>query len=189
MSLLETPSAAELAAALADLEAVRRRVLNVVGHELRTPTSTIRGLAEELAATDDHDTRAELADALLRSARRLEHLLDDLLVAAGISTALPTGLAELVDLASLAREVWDEVGQGVADVTGDAPPAIVERAAAGRIVGAVLDNAFRYGDAPPSVTVGVSGDAVCLEVTSPGAPPTPRRFGWPWSPSTAGSRP
>ena len=40
-----------------DLDLLRRRVVNVVGHELRTPVTTVRGLAESLAAAEDEETR------------------------------------------------------------------------------------------------------------------------------------
>ncbi len=65
----------------ADREWLERRALNVIGHELRTPASTVRGLAEVLAAGVDPEERPELLGALVRNARRLEALVDDLLTA------------------------------------------------------------------------------------------------------------
>src|SRR5436190_16625171 len=74
---------------LAELEAIRRRVVNVVGHALRTPVTTIAGMASALATTTDAETRSALVEGLVRNARRVEGLLDDLLIASGVTTALP----------------------------------------------------------------------------------------------------
>jgi signal transduction histidine kinase len=62
----------------ADQEWLERRALNVIGHELRTPATTVRGLAELFAAGVQPDERPDLVDALVRNARRLESLVDDL---------------------------------------------------------------------------------------------------------------
>src|SRR4051812_13608387 len=88
-----TPAGADRAAdverALADVDAIRRRVVNVVGHVLRTPTTTIAGMAAALQSTDDETTRVELVRGIARNAGRLEELLDELLIASGVNTALP----------------------------------------------------------------------------------------------------
>ncbi|HYD08645.1 MAG TPA: histidine kinase dimerization/phospho-acceptor domain-containing protein, partial [Acidimicrobiales bacterium] len=69
------------------LDLLRRRVVNVVGHELRTPVTIVRGLAESLAVANDDVAREQLIAALVRSSARLEGLVDELLLAAGVSTA------------------------------------------------------------------------------------------------------
>ena len=68
----------DIEAALDALDLARRRFVNVVGHELRTPVTTLRGLSEELILATEEELR-DLAPAILRSARRVETLLDDLL--------------------------------------------------------------------------------------------------------------
>jgi two-component system, OmpR family, phosphate regulon sensor histidine kinase PhoR len=73
-----------------DVDLLRRRVLNVVGHELRTPVSTLAGLATELENCDDARVRDELVAAVARNARRLDRLVRDLLLAASIETVVPT---------------------------------------------------------------------------------------------------
>src|SRR3546814_17512837 len=73
--------------------------------------TTLRGLAEELVSTDDAGW-AELAPAVLRSARRIEGLLDDLLLATEITTVLPVGEPEEVDLVATAQAVWDGQAEG-----------------------------------------------------------------------------
>lgn len=149
----------------ADREWLERRALNVIGHELRTPASTVRGLAEVLAAGVDVQERPELLEALVRSARRLEGLVDDLLTATSVTTALPVGPTELVKLSDQIQAGWCEEGGLELSGTGTvlARPASVDR-----IVAAVLDNARVYGLRPVTVTVDQDGDRVRTVFESPG---------------------
>lgn len=158
----------------AAVDLLRRRVLNVVGHELRTPITTLRGLAELLGNAADDTAEADLHDAIRRTARRAEALLDDLLVAAGVSTALPVGVPVATDVGQTAAAVWDEIDgdvPGSLDVVGSgvvvAKPGVVRR-----VLAAVLENAARYGSAPIEVRVGADGDTVVVVVADrgPGVP-------------------
>ena len=148
-----------------DQEWVERRALNVIGHELRTPASTVRGIAEVLATEPDAQARAELVDALLRNTRRLEGLLDDLLIATSVTTALPVGPTERIALADEIRKTWAQ--NGGLEISG-AGTALAREASVSRIVAAVLDNARTYGDAPLTVTIAPSGDDVVVSFDSPG---------------------
>jgi signal transduction histidine kinase len=150
----------------ATIDLLRRRVLNVVGHELRTPVTTLRGLAESLGSTDDPKQEAALHDAIRRTARRTEALLDDLLLAAGVSTALPVAAPEPTSVLEAARAAWrqlesvteedDVTVQG--DVAALAAPGVVEK-----VLREVLDNAVRYGDEPTEVRCATdAGDAVIV---------------------------
>src|SRR3546814_11863874 len=114
--------------------------------------TTLRGLAEELVSTDDAGW-AELAPAVLRSARRIEGLLDDLLLATEITTVLPVGEPEEVDLVATAQAVWDGQAEASPDgAAGDlellgAYAAVVEMrpGAADTLLERSRDNARRYG--------------------------------------------
>jgi signal transduction histidine kinase len=88
----------DAARALEEVDAIRRRVVNVVGHALRTPVTTLCGMAETLAHIADAATRAALADGVVRNARVVERLLDQILIAADVSTALPVGDAVRIDV-------------------------------------------------------------------------------------------
>src|SRR5581483_2869997 len=96
----------DLDRALADVDAIRRRVINVVGHALRTPITTMAGMATALANTDDEQTRALLVDGLVRNGRRVEALLDDLLVAAGVNTASPLDPPEPTSIVEAVQSAW-----------------------------------------------------------------------------------
>lgn len=149
----------------ADQEWLERRALNVVGHELRTPASTVRGLAEVLASGADPDERPELIDALVRNARRLEALVDDLLTATSVTTAFPTGPTEKVTLDEAIGAGWSD--NGGLEVSG-VGTVLARPASVARIVAAVLDNARIYGSRPVTVTVERSGENVHTVFDSPG---------------------
>jgi signal transduction histidine kinase len=162
-----------LARGLVELEAIRRRVINVVGHALRTPVTTIAGMARALAATDDDATRRMLTDGLARNARRVEGLLDDLLMAAGVDTVLPAGDAGAISVRDTFDEAWSSLGAaGTLAVRGPHLTARVRSAAFERMTHAVLDNAVKYGHGPINVTSEAIPSGVRIEVESVGDLPT-----------------
>jgi two-component system phosphate regulon sensor histidine kinase PhoR len=158
-----------VAEALDALDLARRRFVNVVGHELRTPVTTLRGLAEELPHADADQLR-DLTPAIIRSARRVEALLDDLLLASDITTALPVGDPEPIDLVATAQAIWDAMGSDHELVHHGATEATVSlrAGAADTLLERVLDNANRYGEPPFEIDVRVDGGTVRLRVSSGG---------------------
>ena len=158
---------------MAEVELLRRRVLNVIPHALRTPVTTFRGLTEAMVSATDEEIRREIAPALRRLAAQVEHLLDDLLIASGYTTALPTGAPQGTPVARTLRTVWSEVGgAGSLDIQGDeslaavAPPGSLEK-----MLVHVLDNAAKYGEGPPKVELSEAGGRVTIAVTSTGSVP------------------
>lgn len=145
------------------VDLLRRRVLNVVGHELRTPVTTLAGLAEELATCDEDGRRRELTDALVRATERLDRLVHDLLLAAEVSTLVPVGEVETVAV----RALVDELAPAGSDVRGDG--AAAARPAALRLaLEALFDNATVHGQPPVGVTIDESDGRVVVEVSSGG---------------------
>lgn len=156
--------------ALAALDAARGRFVAVVGHELRTPVTTLRGLAEELPDADAEALR-QLIPAIVRSARRVETLLDDLLLATDITTVLPVGAPEPIDLVTAAQATWDalEVGEDL-ELSGDEEVLASLRPGAGdTMLERVLDNARRYGAPPFRLHATTVDDRAQLTVSSEGA--------------------
>ncbi len=149
----------------ADQEWLERRALNVIGHELRTPATTVRGLAELFAAGVLPEERPDLIEALVRNARRLESLVDDLLAATSVTTALPAGQPQPVKLNDQVEASWTEADGLELAGTG---VAMARTASVARIVGAVLDNARVYGQRPVKVTVEQDGNRVKARFDSPG---------------------
>ena len=167
----------ELDRRLAEVDALRRRVLNVIPHALRTPITTFRGLTEALVEATDTEIREEITPALRRLAAQAEHLLDDMLIAAGLTTALPTGADVATAVAPLVREVWRELpsaGDTTVDVEGDeALAALAPPGSLYKMLVHVLDNAAKYGDEgePATVSVTRDGDRAVIVVDSPGPDP------------------
>ncbi|HEY2811968.1 MAG TPA: HAMP domain-containing sensor histidine kinase [Acidimicrobiales bacterium] len=163
----------EAARAREEIDAIRRRVINVVGHAFRTPVTTLCGMAETLAHTDDAATRAALAEGVIRNARLVERLLDQLLLAADVSTVLPVGDATDVDVEAATRAAWDCLDTCNPMVV-DAPgiTARVRPAALEHILLLVLDNADKYGDGDVVVKATTSHPWSAIEIESTGAIPS-----------------
>jgi signal transduction histidine kinase len=158
--------------ALDELDAIRRRVVNVVGHALRTPLTTMVGMANALQTADDEATRTTLVEGLARNASRVERLLDDLLLAAGVSTAMPVGDPVAVPVRATVEAEWRELGEP-SQLTVNGPDLTV-RARVGaveRIMGALLDNAAKYGSGPVTVSATATESGVRIEIESTGELP------------------
>ena len=159
-----------------DLDLVRRRFLNVVGHALRTPMATLRGQVEVLAATDDSEARDAMVGPLLRSARRLERLLDDVLVAADVTTRLPTDeptTVRVADTVSAAFAAIDGLPDGAECTIRGATDAVVTASPATLrwLLTQLLDNAARYGEPPVVVDLATTGGGgLKITVSSTGDP-------------------
>ena len=148
-----------------DVDLLRRRVLNVVGHELRTPVSTLTGLASELESCGDEGRRGEITSAVVRSARRLDRLVDDLLLAAGITTVVPVDDREAVDLLDAARAAW----AGPAATFDDRATAWARPPAVRRALAEIVGNAVTYGTAPYTLRAWDESGTAVLEVGNAGA--------------------
>lgn len=166
----ETATGEEVEDALAALDAARRRFVAVVGHELRTPITTLRGLTEQLDGADPAASH-EITQALVRSARRVESLLDDLLLATDITTVLPVGEPEEIDLVAAAQATWDALDvQDDLELSGDPEVLVLLRpGASDTMLERVLDNARRYGTPPFTLHATTSDGRALVTVTSQGA--------------------
>lgn len=162
-----------LTRALDELDAIRRRVINVVGHALRTPVTTMVGMATALQATDDDATRARLVEGLVRNAARVERLLDDLLLAAGVSTAFPVRDATSRPVRDTLNAEWRSLdGPNQLTFSGPEVSVLVSAGVLERITNAVLDNALKYGGGQVDVTTAVTPSGVRIEIESVGDTPT-----------------
>lgn len=177
LALRSQRDAADAAAARRRAEATEMRgaLLSAVGHDLRTPLTSIKAAAGSLrderlrlSAAD----RAELAATVEESADRLTALVDNLLdssrLAAGAVAPLlaPVGYDEVVvrALGGLegAARVEVEVDEALPDVTADA--GLLER-----VVANLVDNALRHGrGAPVAVRASAHADRVELRVVDRG---------------------
>ena len=152
------------------VDLLRRRLINVVGHELKLPASTVRGLAESLLHATPEQIEEEIAPALVRSSARLERLIDDLLLASDVFTVLPVEPPAPRPVGPAVERAAAATGAEVA-MAGDGEVVVATRAdSLDRVLAAVLDNAVKYGQPPITVRVQSKGAGVVIEVASGGAP-------------------
>lgn len=159
-------------ARLRRLERLRTRFVATVAHDLRSPLTTVKGVAAMLRTHRD-DVPAEKVDALLdsveRQANRLNRLADDLLDAARVER-------ELLDLRRAPCDLRDLVATAVRDLTeedvrveleGDLG-LVADGARLERVIWNLLSNAEKHGRAPLEVRAWREDGAVVLTVRDHG---------------------
>jgi len=163
---------------------VRRDFVANAGHELRTPLTAIRGFAETLreGAINDPKTAQGFLDVIVRHARRLQALVDDL---ADLSRFEGEELTLELKPVS-AGALMDEVVRGLESQSkakglnvicsglGDAPQVMAEERALEQVLVNLVDNAIKYTPEGGEVRVEMTpeGGDVFIEVanTGPGIP-------------------
>lgn len=137
-------------------------ILSVAGHELRTPLTAIRGFSDTLARRGDAlppARRQEVAGAIARQARMLEHLIERMLTAARLeSGATSTVLSKPVRLEPVLAGVLEvhEALAPVHDFELDAAPdvwVLGDPGAITQVVGHLVENAVKYSPAGGSVAI------------------------------------
>jgi signal transduction histidine kinase len=186
----EQDTAQQLAAALereraaaAHLRAVdemKTTFLQAVSHDLRTPLTTVLGIALTLERRAGGLSAEEVADLLGRlsaSARKLDGLLGDLLDLDRLARGTLAPRRQLVDIGALTRRVVED-----ADVNDehalvvDAPtvPIAVDAPKVERIVENLVVNAAKHTAAGTTIWVGVQaqrdGVLLLVEDEGPGVP-------------------
>lgn len=146
---------------IARFDAERMRTLAAVGHDLRTPITSLRIRAELL---DDDELRVPM----VRTLDEMAIMADGLVAYAKGSRETET--SELIDLAPFLRRLCQERGA----VIQDAAAARVQGrpVALTRAIGNLVDNALRYGGSAV-VCLGRDGSeaVITVEDQGPGIPP------------------
>jgi signal transduction histidine kinase len=178
-----------------ELVRLRADFTSSVSHELRTPLAQIRLFGETLALgrVRGEGERRAAAEAVVREARRLERLVENVLHVARAERRLNRPRLEAVALAPLARDVARDfaplapdarVAAAVAAAPDGRPLAAhADPAALRQVLLNLLDNAARYGPAGQTVTVGAAaagagGVDVWVDDGGPGIPPAARGRVW-----------
>ena len=170
----------------APIELARQRQLEFTAdasHELRTPLAVIE--AQTSLALNQEREAAWYRNAFQRvgsESGRIRRLVDDLLWLARVDTPQGRPAAEPVEVGVIVRQAAERFG-GIAEDRGvslrvsvGAGPLVVQGSSEwlDRLLGVLLDNAFKY--APPrgavAVSVGADGNRVRLDVedSGPGIP-------------------
>lgn len=142
-------------------------------HELRTPLAAIIGFIETLDdenAGADPQVRARFLEVMMKEARRMQRLIDDLISLSRIEAEkynLPTTPVVLQDLIEeVAGELRDEEGEARADlvlaVDDDVPPVAGDRDQLSQVIHNLVGNALKYGRKGAPVTVGLRRDGTTL---------------------------
>jgi two-component system phosphate regulon sensor histidine kinase PhoR len=143
-------------------------------HELSTPLASIIGYVETLSesgAKVDTATTGKFLTTVLREARRLQHLVQDLMSLSRIEAEKHDRPRQLVDVAHLAMSVATDLGASHGDdrITVDLPsqPAMIEgdRGQLDQLLRNLIDNALKYGDPGTAVSVTIAAEAGHVTVT------------------------
>ncbi|KUR71795.1 histidine kinase [Novosphingobium fuchskuhlense] len=134
-------------------------------HELRTPLASIIGYIETLADPDakvDTATAARFHNTVLREARRLQSLVEDLMSLSRIEAEKHDLPRERIDLGLLAASIGSEVAATVGEdrvlVNVTDANVIGDRQQLDQVIRNLIDNALKYGDPAQPVRVAVECD-------------------------------
>jgi len=163
---------------LHELDAMKDEILTLVSHELRTPIASIQSSLELLAEIDTltPQAAARILPPLRRNATRLLDTLDQLLLAARLSTSHLQIPATVVDLAELAAHAATRAAAAAARrnvrivVRSVGPVAVLgDHALLGKAIAQMLANAIVHGPPDSEVSIETSADPLpTLAVTDAG---------------------
>ena len=164
----------------ADIDRAHTDFVANASHELSTPLASIIGYVETLAegeAKVDTATARKFHATVLREARRLQNLVQDLMSLSRIEAEKHDRPRELVDLGHLAVSIATDLsanhGDGRVMLEWPRQPAMIEgdRGQLDQLLRNLIDNALKYGDPiePVKVTVETSPRQVTLVVEDRGA--------------------
>ncbi|GAW52516.1 ATPase domain-containing protein [Nocardioides sp. PD653] len=163
---------------LQQLDDYRGQLIATLSHELRTPLTVISGNLEMLADLGLEGPAARYEEAMTRGARRMQKVVDDLLMLARVShpqhplVRAPVDLRVVVDdVVALVESTARSKGLDL-QVRLDGSELVVRGDAAelDRLLGNLLSNAVKYTSSGGTVTVSAArhGDQVVLAVADDG---------------------
>jgi two-component system sensor histidine kinase KdpD len=163
--------------ALRRSDSVKTALLRSVSHDLRTPLTTIVTASSAVDSPGlSKEERHELGESIGQEARRLAHLVDQLLDLSRLEAGTAAPRREWTSIEELVRSAVDEVGDDdrfTLSVDRDLPLLEVDAAQLERALVNLLENARRYsGGHPVKVRVGTVGNRMKLRIIDrgPGIP-------------------
>jgi len=173
----------EAAERLRALDEMKNTFLAAVSHELRSPLTSILGLALTLEQQVlSADEQVELLGRLASNARKLDGLLEDLLDIDRLSRGIVTPKVRATDVGAVVERTVDSLDVfGVRSITLQTEPIIVpaDPPKIERIVENLVMNAVRHTKGDVAIWVRVFGQdggaVVAVEDDGPGVPPELQR--------------
>lgn len=151
-------------------------------HELRTPLAAIIGFIETLDddnAGADPEVRQRFLSVMMKEARRMQRLIDDLISLSRIEAGkyrlpeTPVQLGTLIE--EVTADLRDSDGQARANlhlaIAQDIPAVTGDAAQLSQVIHNLVGNAFKYGTRGTPVTIGLRRDGetlICLSVADEG---------------------
>ena len=155
--LRDTTSAAEV-------ERVKADLVSVIGHELRTPITIVKGGIRTIARSETVDD--DVLEAMARNIDRLQRLVEDLLFVSAISDGVHAVQRAPVDIGDLVDEVmWDRVVVERPEIT---PILELDADKVRHALRHLVDNALKHSDDDVHVTLTVRLEEVEISVVDAG---------------------
>ena len=134
------------------MEATRRDFIANVSHELRTPLTSITGFVETLLEDETFDDeKRDFLSIILKNARRMTRLTEDLLALARVESGEHKLRMELVPASLLLTDAVDALGGLVDDhgmilevVFSTETPVMADRDAMHQVLSNLIENAAKY---------------------------------------------
>jgi two-component system phosphate regulon sensor histidine kinase PhoR len=161
----------------ADISRAHTDFVANASHELRTPLSSIIGYIETLADPDariDAATTARFHATVLREAKRLQHLVEDLMSLSRIEAEKHDAPRDLIDLGQLAASIGGELGAQLGEervvVSTQDGTVLGDRQQLDQVIRNLVDNSLKYSDPSRAVelTVARRGREMVLSVADHG---------------------
>jgi signal transduction histidine kinase len=156
---------------LREVENLRETFLSMLGHELQTPLSIIKGYTSTLAQSNDNwdtETLRNSLQVIEAESDRLSSIMNKLLLASRIAAGTPTLTREEVQLSSLAGKVvrrlqaMTTIHSFQIEFEPDFPPVYADPTLMEEVLTNLIDNAIKYS--PKGGKITISGRNIGKEV-------------------------
>jgi two-component system, OmpR family, phosphate regulon sensor histidine kinase PhoR len=158
---------------LTQLEQVRREFVANVSHELRTPLAIFQGYVENLVDHPDAplDDRTATYAVLEKHSKRLNALVEDLLILARLEARQGQMKREPVDISAILMETardWtlrtEQKGVGLrTDIAPNLPSIHADRLRLEQVFNNLLENALKYTPSGSNITLGATAHDSVME--------------------------